>query len=101
MVILTEEQYSQLMNSIDEYQKAVINALCPVSKTVLGVKAKIISGSNGNYSDFDYMSLEISQEIEDMDESVFYEKFGYDKHAVEAWGNIKFPEGVFYHSIDF
>jgi hypothetical protein len=99
VVVIPKEDYEKMMNEVDGFQKAVIEALGPKKDNVFGREAMIISGFHGNISSFEYMEPDF-KDYYDLDEEEFEDKYGYEPYPSEAWYNVTLPDSAFQHNVD-
>ena len=111
VIILTKDQYTELLKTIDDYQKKVLDALGHEEAKVCGQDAIIFQGMQGNYSSFEDLFMDdydddaemLTDEDDDDDadedddddaDEDFEKKYGYSKDPEEAFNAINWPEGT-------
>lgn len=106
IVLVEEDKYNKFVETLDQYQKQVLEYIEPCKTSVFNIDAIEITGSSGNYSSFEDCSLDISDEdqqlIDDEEFDKIQEKYGYniDDGAGECFHSIKWPDGTFQTYID-
>jgi len=100
--LLKKEDYAEMLESADKFQKQVLKELYPQEVNVFGMELMMVSGGSGNCSSFEYMDVSFQDDdLEDPDdEEAFYEKYGYEPYAQEAFYMLNWPKDVFHTSVD-
>jgi hypothetical protein len=91
VVILTKNQYTELLKTIDDYQKAVLDALGHEEAKVCGQDAIIFQGVQGNISSFEDMEIDVDRNLSQKEWS---KKYKYERYSQEAFDAIPWPEGT-------
>jgi len=98
VLIMSKASFEESFAKMDDYQKEVIDQLGYSEDKFLGNDIVVVSGCNGNRSSFEYM--EGFKTGIGMNETEFYETFGYDQYPEEAFDAIEWPEDMILETVD-
>ena len=105
-VVMTPEQEKTWKEQLNVYEKQVVEHDEGVErdeKVFNGQKVVVYSGYTGNADWFEYMTIDLIPEDEELSEDELDEKYGGEFYPSEFWYSAeeKLPDGVLQLSVDF
>lgn len=104
VIIMTKVQHNDWLDTLNIYEKQVVSELDITEKKLADIDIVVLMGSEGNYSFYEDISLDMTEEDEALTEYEFCDKYDI-RHmdTGEFWSKAeeKLPDDIISTSFDF